>query len=280
MRHEAPRTAARKSVGKSETGVERVLYSIEPQHILAEPLCLDDGAEPILQQVNLVSRQVVEIATATCHFWLQSPGQFLSALVVQLAWRHGKPYLHRQHLADAAAHHNLLHSFEIGQIPPVESHKARDARQFADAVHTQAIRIARSQRLLYVGRLPRLHRHDGEGGMREWGSGDIDGIHLWVTHQHLGVCIIFFDVVAFGIRLRLLLVAAHHSHHLAALDLPKGRPALLLGHFAAADKAPFHSVLIFHSFVPVSLFTHFSSSLILLTQIRSLAHSRKAHSLT
>ena len=240
MCHETPRCTARQSVGKAETSVERVLHLVESSHVLAESLCLDDGSKPVLQQVYLMRCQIVEIATSASHFGLESPRHFLAALVVEFAWRHRKTNLHRQDFPDFATHYNLPHSFEVGQVSAVESHKAWNACQFADAVHSQALLITGSQRLFDVGGFASFHGHHGKGGMRGWGSGDIDSVHFRIVHQQLGICVIPRNVVALGIRLHLLLVSAHHSNHLATFNLTEGRPAFLLGHFAATDETPFH----------------------------------------
>ncbi len=49
-----------------------------------------------------------------------------------------------------------------------------------------------------------------------------------------------------SIRLCLVSVAAHYSHHLAAFNLAKGRSALLLRHLTAADESPLDHFLILH----------------------------------
>ena len=87
--------------------------------------------------------QIVEIAAASCHFGLQSPGHLLAAVVVELARRHRKSYLHGEHLAYLLVLDDGAHLLEVGQIAPVEGHEAGYACQLAYAVDAQAVHVAR-----------------------------------------------------------------------------------------------------------------------------------------
>ena len=248
MRHETPRRTARQTIAETETCIERVLHLIQSRHVLAETLSLHNRTKPILQQVNLMRRKVIEITATTCHFRLQSPWHLPSALIVQFSRWHSKTNLHRQHIPNVSTHHNLLRLLEIGQVASVESDKARNSRQLADAVHPQTVLIACRQWLLDIGRLSRLHRHDGKGGVRGWGSGDVHGSHIRVAHQRLGISIILPDAMTFSIRLGFSFVATHHRHHFASFNLTECRTALLLRHLTATNEAPLDYLLIFHYF--------------------------------
>ena len=160
---EAPRAAAGQAVGKLEGGADGVFRLIKSASVAAEAFCPDNGAKDFLKQVNLVGCEVVEVSS-TCDVALHAPGEGC-AVVVEVARRAGKAYLHRCHLADGTFLYEFLHFLEVRQIASVVGHEAWHMRLFADAVDALTVEIAACQRLLYVDRLSCLHGHDGIGGM-------------------------------------------------------------------------------------------------------------------
>ena len=111
----------------------------------------------------------------------------------------GITYLNIQDLAYPTAVDDLLHLLEVRQVTAVISHKAGDARLFRDAVDTGTILIACRQRFLHIDGFSSLHGHDGVSGMAGRRSGHIDGIHVRIIDQLLGISIPLTDAVLDGI---------------------------------------------------------------------------------
>ena len=234
--YKAPTAAARKAVGKLEGSTDGVLRLIKSAAIAAETFGFDDGAEDFLKQVNLVRRKVVEV-TAACNVALYTPGKGC-AVVVEVAWRAGKAYLHGRHLTDGSALYQFLYLLEVRQVASVICHETRDVRLFADAVDALAVEVAAGKRLLYIDWLARLHRHDSIGGVGGRRCGDVDGIDVGVSDELLGIVVPTGNVVPLGIRVCLLLVAAHHGLYARTGHKVERRSALLLCNFTATDEAP------------------------------------------
>ena len=151
MSHKTPRTAARQSVFKTEAGTYRILSLVESATIILKAPCLNDNAEHLLQQVELMGSQVVEVA-ATCNIGLQTPRE-IPTLIVQLTWRNGKAYLNIHGLADDTTVQDVLYLEEIRQQPTIISHETGNARLFRDAVDACTVVIRRCQRFLHIDRL-------------------------------------------------------------------------------------------------------------------------------
>ena len=121
---EAPRAAAGQSIHELEGGTDGVLAVIEAGTVGAEAADTNDGAEEFLKEVELMGREVVEVAAAS-DVTLYAPGQLL-AVVVEVTGRHGEANLYAHDLADGAALHQFLHLLEVGQIAAVVGHEAGD----------------------------------------------------------------------------------------------------------------------------------------------------------
>ena len=67
--HKAPGTRARQAVFKLEAGTDGILSRIKTATIGTDASCLDNNAEEMLQQVELVGCQIIEIASAG-NIWL------------------------------------------------------------------------------------------------------------------------------------------------------------------------------------------------------------------
>jgi hypothetical protein len=66
----------------------------------------------------------------------------------------------------------------------------------------------------------------------------IDGIHIWIVNQFLGIGVPFTDTVLYGIATGMILCTTHHSHYAGALYFTECRATFLLGHLAASDESP------------------------------------------
>ena len=91
MSAEAPSAAAWQTIGELESGTDRVLGLVEPGAVGIETNSTRDGAEEFLQEIKLMRREVVEIATA-CNVALHAPRE-IAAIVVDVARRHSKANL-------------------------------------------------------------------------------------------------------------------------------------------------------------------------------------------
>lgn len=248
---EAPRAAARQAVGKLEGGTHGVLCFIKSSAVATEAHCPDDGTEDFLKQVYLVGGQIIEVAAA-CNVALHTPRQGC-AVVVEVARRAGKAYLHGRDLTDCSALHQLLHLMEIWQVASVISHETWDVRLLADTVNALAVDIAAGQGFLHIDRFAGLHSHDGIGGMGGRRGCNIDGIHIRVADELLGIGVPTGNLVPLGIRRGFLLAAAHHRLYTRTRDKIKRRTALLFGHFTTSDEAPTYLLIIIHLYFRGSL---------------------------
>ena len=164
VRDEAPRAAARQPVGKLEGGANAVLCLVEPAAIGAETVGTHNRAEEFLQEVYLMRGKVVEVAAAS-NVALHTPRE-RGGIVVEVAWRTGKPDLHADDVAYGAALEQLLNLKEIGQVAAIVCHEAGDVCLLAHAVDTLAVVVAAGKGFLDVDGLAALHGHNGIGGMR------------------------------------------------------------------------------------------------------------------
>ena len=185
--------------------------------------------------------QVIEI-TSACNITLHTPWK-VGAVVVQVAWRHGKSYLHIDDPAYGTRLHQLLHLEEIRQTAAVIGHEAGYLGLLTHPVDALAVEITACQRLLHIHRLACLHAHDGISGMRRGRCGDIHSIHLRVIYQLLRIGVPALHIVPLGIRPGFLLASAHHGTYAGAWYHGKGRATLLLGDLTAAYKAPLYLLL-------------------------------------
>ena len=240
MGHIAPRARAGHTVLETETGTHGVLGLIISATISTDTPCLENHTEHILQQIELMGRHIIEIASAG-NLRLQSPRQgraVRDGLGISGAQRLCIAYLHIQDLTYPATLDNLLHLLEIRQVTAVIGHKAGDARLLRNAVDTGAVIVTGRQGLLHVDRLARLHRHDGVGGMAGWRRSHIDGIHVRIINEFLGVCVPLLDAVGTSIVTGMLFRTAHHRHDTRARHLAEGRTALALSHITATYEPP------------------------------------------
>ena len=217
-------------------------------------MSLYDNSEYVLQEVQLVRGEIVEIPAAS-NVGLQTPRQLLTAVVVEVAWRHRESHLYVEHIAYASLLHYLFHLAEVWQIATIVSHKAGHSRLFAHSVDADAVVIAGSQRFLHIHWLACPHRHDGESGVRRWWRGDVNGIHVGIVYQLLGIRVPFTYMVALGITAGFVLTTAHDSHYLRALHLVEGWTRFLLGHFSATDKSPIYLFDATHNIFDYSVFS-------------------------
>ena len=247
MSHEAPASAARNSTLKEEARRERIFSLIKMRSVGRIAVRTGNHTKQILEQIYLMRSQVVEIAAAR-NIRLQSPRHFLAALKVEIARRNREAHLNIHHVTDGSALDNLLYLLEVRKITAIVSYEAGNTRLLADAVDADAVVVARCQRFLYIAGFARMHRHDGEDGMRRRWRGDVNSIHIGVFYQFRCIRVPFAHMMALSIAACLVLASAHHSHHLRTLHFVESRSAFLFGYFSAADKSPvylFHSLLVY-----------------------------------
>ena len=241
MAYEAPRGAARYAALEDKRCADGVFGLVEVRAVGGVSVCAYDEPEELLQQVELVGRQVVEVAAAR-YEGLHAPRLVAALRVVELAWRRREANLHVENLAQRAILHQFPHLLEVGQVSAVVGHEARHARLLGYAVDAQAIFVACRQRLLHIAGLARSHGHDGEGGVARGRRGDVDGVDVGVVDELLRVGVPLAYVVALSIEARLGGVAAHHRHHLRPRHLAEGRSRLFLRGLATAYKTPVYSL--------------------------------------
>lgn len=108
---EAPGAAPRQSVVELEACAHGVFRLIESFPVCTVTLGLYDGTEYFLKQVYLMWSQVVEVAS-TSNVALHSPWE-VGAVVVKIAWWHGKAYLHIDDPSDGSLLYQLFYLHEI-----------------------------------------------------------------------------------------------------------------------------------------------------------------------
>ena len=196
-----------------------------------------DDTEEVLQQVELMGSEVVEITTAG-NLGTQTPRQVFLCLIVGGSRRYRKSHLHIGKIADGSAVDEFLHFQEIRKIAPIVSHEARYTRLLANAIDTCTILVGGCQRFLHIDGLAGTHRHDGKRGMRAGRRCHIDGVHLRIVDEFLGIGIPFLDAVTLCVGASALFRTAHHRFHMRPLDIVEGRPRFHLGHLATTYKSP------------------------------------------
>ena len=123
MSHEAPRSRAGQSALEAEAGAHGIFCLIEAAAVGAIALGFDNGSEDVLQQVELVGREVIEVS-ASSDIRLDAPGE-VGPVVIEVARRYRKSDLHIDDRADTALVHQLLDALEVGQISSVVGYKTR-----------------------------------------------------------------------------------------------------------------------------------------------------------
>ena len=166
---------------------------------------------------------------------LHAPGQVIGINVARRLLQGG---LHRLHLANRAAVHQLLNFDKFGQRAPIVGHPQRNPRRFARRNHLLAFSKIERHRLLAVDGLACLRSHERVFLMHVRRRRHINGIDLVVADQRLRVIVPAGDAVALGKVARLIAVAPHDGHERRAVRFLKARPALHLTHVADADDAP------------------------------------------
>ena len=125
---------------------------------------IDNDAEILLQQVELMRSEVIEIAS-TRNLRMQSPRQVIGFGKIDVSWRTREPHLHIDDFPYHAIVDEFFHPFEIGQVTAIISDETRNARLFAHPVDARAVFITGSKGFLHVNGFSRLHAHDGIGGV-------------------------------------------------------------------------------------------------------------------
>ena len=159
-------------------------------------------------------------------------------LIVQIARRHSKAYLHIDHLANDATVHNLLYFFKIRQVAAIVGYKTRHAGLLRDTVDAGTVLIRGRQRLLHIDGFARFHGHNGVSGMTGRRRCNIDGIDISIVYQFLRIGIPTGNAVTLGIVTRLALVTTHHSHHSRTFYFRECRAAFFLSNLTTTDEAP------------------------------------------
>lgn len=199
VRDETPRCRSSHAVVEAEACIECVFHLVEMSHVAAEALCLNDGTNHVLYHVELVTRQVIEVAATACHLGLKSPRHLFRALAVQLAWWDMKLNLHREQLANLLFCKHLLDLIEVGEVSAVERNETRHTCQLGDAVDTQTLLVVACQRLLYVAGFARTHSHDGVCRVRRGWGGDVYHVYFIIVNERLRIGVEFLYAVAFSI---------------------------------------------------------------------------------
>ena len=177
-------------------------------------MCLDNDAEQILEQVELVGCKVVEIAPAV-FLRLQSPGSVvLIPIVVELVCGYGKAYLNAENLADDTAPQYVSHGSKVRQIAPIVGYEAGNPRLFGYTINANAVLVRRCQGLFYEARLARTHCHDGVCSVCRGRSGYVYGIDIGVFYHRLRIGVPVGHAIQVGIGAGIVCAPAEYGFHM------------------------------------------------------------------
>ena len=230
---EAPYAGAAGAAGEGERRRHNVLGRVVPGLVGGAARHLDDRADEVVEQIELVRREVDE-EPAAGDGRIDPPGQRARPRREGAIDADGRD----ADVADRAGVDQGFHSGEARHRPAVVGGEQRHARLPAGRDHRLALGVIEGHRLLDVDRLAGARGEDRVVLVRRGRRGDVDGVDLGITHQRLGVGVPARHAMAPRVVGGLGGVAAHHRDERGAIGLLEARTALDLRDVPAPDDAP------------------------------------------